>query len=217
MAATVVLVTLIYLLPIAVGVSAATDWPAWKEGYFPTVAAQVGGSWLGMWLTLAGLVSAVGMLNALFCTSVRVLFAMVERGMLFRRLATLHPRYATPWFSIVVNSLGLAALIPFSFQELIEVDMFLYATALVLEFAALIWLRLKRPEMSRPYRVPFGIPGVIAISVPPVALCLLSIVLSNGATKYVSLGSIAIGLLVYYLQSRSSEAGETEPKLETLV
>jgi len=95
--------------------------------------------------------------------------------------------------------------------------MFLYATALVLEFAALIWLRLKRPEMSRPYRVPFGIPGVIAISVPPVALCLLSIVLSNGATKYVSLGGIAIGLLVYYLQSRSSEAGETEPKLETLV
>ena len=217
MAATVVLVTLIYLLPIAVGVSAATDWPAWKEGYFPTVAAQVGGSWLGMWLTLAGLVSAVGMLNALLCTSARVPFAMAERGMLFRRLATLHPRYATPWFSIVVNSLGLAALIPFSFQELIEVDMFLYATALVLEFAALIWLRLKRPEMSRPYRVPFGIPGVIAISVPPVALCLLSIVLSNGATKYVSLGSIAIGLLVYYLQSRSSEAGETEPKLETLV
>ena len=217
MAATVVLVTLIYLLPIAVGVSAATDWPAWKEGYFPTVAAQVGGSWLGMWLTLAGLVSAVGMLNALLCTSARVPFAMAERGMLFRRLATLHPRYATPWFSIVVNSLGLAALIPFSFQKLIEVDMFLYATALVLEFAALIWLRLKRPEMSRPYRVPFGIPGVIAISVPPVALCLLSIVLSNGATKYVSLGSIAIGLLVYYLQSRSSEAGETEPKLETLV
>src|SRR5207244_4833125 len=123
------------LIPTECGVSSSSDVSACKEGYFPCVAAQFVCSWLGMWLTLAGLVSAVGMLNALLCTSARVPFAMAERGMLFRRLATLHPRYATPWFSIVVNSLGLAALIPFSFQELIEVDMFLYATALVLEFA----------------------------------------------------------------------------------
>jgi amino acid transporter len=137
---------------------------------------------------------------------------MAERGMLPRRLAALHPRYATPWLSILVNSLGIAVLIPFSFQELIEVDMFLYAAALILEFAALIWLRIKQPEMPRPYRLPFGMPGVIAISIPPVALCLMSIVLSNGATKYVSLGGIAMGLLVYYLQSKPSEEAEVGPE-----
>ena len=63
--------------------------------------------------------------------------------MLPHRLAALHSRYATPWFSILVNSAGLALLIPFSFQDLIEIDMFLYAAALVLEFGALIWLRIK--------------------------------------------------------------------------
>jgi amino acid transporter len=213
MAITVVLVTLVYLLPIAVGVSADTDWAAWKEGYFPKVAAQIGGEWFGIALTLAGLVSAAAMLNALLCTSARVPFAMAERGMLSRRLAALHPRYATPWFSILVNSLGLAALIPFSFQELIEVDMFLYAAALILEFAALIWLRLKRPQMARPYRVPFGVPGAVAISAPPVILCLGSILLSNAATKYVSLGGIAIGLAVYYSRSRPSEEANSEAKL----
>jgi amino acid transporter len=189
-------------------VSADTDWAAWKEGYFPTVAARIGGSWLGQWLTLAGLIGAVGMLSALLCTSARVPFAMANRGMLSRRLATLHPRYATPSISILVNSLGLAVLIPFSFQDLIEVDMFLYAAALVLEFAALIWLRIKKPKMVRPYCIPFGIPGAIAISIPPILLCLLSIGLSNPATKYISLGGIALGLLVYYLQGRTS--GETE-------
>jgi amino acid transporter len=213
MAASVLLVTVVYLMPIAVGVGVDTDWSAWKEGYFPKVAAQIGGSWLGVWLTSVGLVSAAGMLNALLCTSARVPFAMAERGTLPRRLAALHPRYATPWLSILVNGLGIAMLIPFSFQELIEVDMFLYATALILEFAALIWLRIRRPEMSRPYRVPFGIPGAIAISIPPVTLCLVSIMLSNAATKYLSLGGLAVGLIVYYLRSKPSAVPETEPKL----
>ena len=75
--------------------------------------------------------------------------------------------------------------------------MFLYAAALILEFAALIWLRITKPEMARPYRVPFGIAGVIAISVPPIALCFFSIALANKATRYVGLFAIAIGLVVY--------------------
>jgi len=211
MASAVLLVTLAYLLPVAVGVSADTNWSAWKEGYFPVVAARIGGPWLGTWLTLAGLISAAGMLSALLCTSARVPYAMAARGMLPRRLAALHSRHATPWLSILVNSAGLAVLISFSFQELVEVDMFLYAAALVLEFAALIWLRIKKSEMARPYRVPYGIPGVIAISVPPVALCLASIAVSNNATRYVSLGGIAAGLLVYWWQSRLSVSRETEP------
>jgi amino acid transporter len=212
MAVTVVLVTVVYLLPIAVGTSAATDWSAWKEGYFPKVAAQIGGSWLATWITLAGLVSAAGMLNALLCTSARVPFAMAERRMLPQPLATLHLRYATPWVSILVNSAGVAVLIPFSFQELIEVDMCLYAAALILEFAALVWLRIKQPEMVRPYRVPFGTPGAIAISISPVLLCIISIAISNDATKYVSLGGIAVGCLIYYLQTKPSAETETEPK-----
>ena len=210
MTVAVLLVTLSYLLPMVVGVSVATNWSEWKEGLFPKIAAQIGGGWLGIWLTAAGLVSAVGMLNALLCTSSRVPFAMAERNMLPRGLAALHTRHATPWRAIVVNSLGVAVLIAFSFQELIEVDMFLYAAALILEFAALVWLRIKKPEMARPYRVPFGIAGVVAISVPPIALCFFSIALANKATRYVGLIAIAVGLAVYRWQTRPGGSTEIE-------
>lgn len=206
----VLLVTAAYLLPVAVGVGVDADASSWKEGDFPKVAAVIGGSWLGTALTLAGLVSAAGMLNALLCTSARVPFAMAERAMLPRALAARHPQFATPWKAILVNSIGVAALIPFSFQELIEVDMFLYAAALILEFAALVWLRVKRPEMPRPYRIPFGFTGVIAISLPPVALCLISIALSNDATRYLSFGGIALGLLVYRWQSGIRAASDVD-------
>jgi amino acid transporter len=206
----VLLVTAVYLLPVAVGVGIDVDAASWKEGDFPKVGAIAGGPWLGAWLTVAGLISAAGMLNALLCTSARVPFAMARLGMLPGALAAQHRRFATPWKALLVNSLGVAFLLPFSFQELIEVDMFLYALALILEFAALIWLRVKQPELPRPFRVPFGMAGVIAISLPPLALCLISIALANDATRSVSLAGIAIGLLVYYGQSRGSVSIEAE-------
>jgi amino acid transporter len=136
---------------------------------------------------------------------------MAFRRMLPLPLAKRHPRYATPVMSIVVNSLGVALLIPFSFQELIQVDMFLYALALILEFAALIWLRFKEPHMARPFRVPFGTPGVVALSIPPIALCLVSMAVANAATKIVCLAAIAAGLVIYRVQGRFSEQRETEP------
>jgi amino acid transporter len=207
---TVLLVTAAYLLPVAVAVGIDGHSGSWKDGDFPKIAQAIGGSWLGIWLTLAGLVSAAGMLNALLCTSARVPYAMAERSMLPRALAARHVEFATPWRAILINAIGIAALIPFSFQDLIEVDMFLYAAALLLEFAALVWLRIKRPEMARPYRVPFGLAGAIAISVPPVALCLISIALSNGATRYVSFAVIFAGLIFYRWQLKSSTAIEAE-------
>ena len=197
MAFSVLLVTLAYLLPVLVGVSIDTEWANWKEGYFPKVAARAGGNWLGAWLTIAGLVSAMGLLNALLCTSARVPYAMAQRGTLPGCFARLHQRHATPWIAIIVNSAGVACLISFSFKDLIQVDMFLYALALIIEFAALLWLRVRQPDMPRPYRVPLGIPGAIALSVSPVALCALSIFLADELTKQVSVGGIVAGLAIY--------------------
>ncbi len=80
--------------------------------------------------------------------------------------------------------------------------MFLYAAALILEFAALIRLRVREPDMPRPYRIPLGLAGLVALSAPPVVLCLISIALSSAMTRYASLAGIAVGLLVYRRQSK---------------
>jgi amino acid transporter len=202
MAAAVVLVTVAYLLPVAVGVGVDHNWQAWEEGYFPKVADAIGGPWLGAALAAAALVSAAGLLSALLCTSSRVPYAMAARGMLPAPLERLHQRYATPWVSILVNAVGVALLIPFSFQELVQVDMFLYALALILEFAALVWLRLKAPDMARPYRVPGGTAGAVVLSIAPVVLCVISIAFADMPTILVSVAGIVLGLIVFPLMSR---------------
>ena len=69
--------------------------------------------------------------------------------------------------------------------------------------------------MPRPYRVPFGLGGAIALSVPPVALCALSIWLADTATTWVSLAGMVIGLLVFpwFTTTRTARPAPPTPSL----
>lgn len=207
MMTTVVLVTLVYLLPVAVGVSASQDWSQWSDGYFPEVAQKIGGKWLGMAMMFGGLISAMGLFSALLCTSSRVPYAMAVRRTLPAPLAQRHPRYGTPWVAILVNSVGCALLIRWAshadtgpFVALVQIDMWLYAAALLLEFAALGWLRLREPKMPRPYQIPGGLLIVLLLSVPPVLLCLVSMALCPRRTQLLGLAGVAAGLIYYGAQ-----------------
>jgi len=209
---TVVLTVVAYVLPIAVGVCASQDWSQWKDGYFPDVARAIGGNSLGSWMMLGGLFSAVGLFSAGLLTTSRVPFAMAQRATLPAALTRLHPRYRTPWIAILVTSLGSALLIYWArlgnnddsspFAALLKIDMFLYALSLVLEFGALIRLRMREPAAARPYRVPGGLPGTILLSVPPVALCIVLVAICPHPAQLLGLGITVAGWLVYAIGFR---------------
>jgi hypothetical protein len=74
----------------------------------------------------------------------------------------------------------------------------------------LVWLRLRNPDLPRPYRIPFGMRGLVTISVPPVALCLVSVAISNDLTKTIGLAGIGVGLAVYWLQRKSGIENQTQ-------
>ncbi len=53
----VLLVTVLYLLPIGVGLGATDNWREWQNGSFPQVAAQVVGPWLVAVMSLGVMLS----------------------------------------------------------------------------------------------------------------------------------------------------------------
>ena len=55
-------------------------------------------------------------------------------------------------------------------------DVLLKGLSMLLEFAALVALRIREPALPRPYRVPGGLAGAIAVGIPPVALLVLTAV-----------------------------------------
>ncbi|KAJ0649888.1 putative polyamine transporter RMV1 [Helianthus annuus] len=64
-----------------------------------------------------------------------------------------------------------------SFQEILELLNFLYAIGMLFEFEAFIKLRLKKPDLHRPYKVPLKTFSATLLCVPPAFLLVL--VMSN--------------------------------------
>lgn len=201
LAFTIPLVTLAYLGPAVAGLGSSPDWTGWTAGYFPEVAAQVGGKWLGAWLAIGGLVSAVGLFSAIMMSISRLPAAMAEDGWLPKKLNETHPRFGTPWISILVCASIYSVFTMSAFSSLVVIDVILYSMALILEFVALIALRIKEPHMRRPVRVPGGWLGVAIVTILPVfvlGVAVYSTIAEEGIQAlYLSLAAIASGPIVY--------------------
>lgn len=106
-------------------------------------------------------------------------------------------RYGTPVFSILCSATGVIALSWMRFQEVVEFVNFLYCFGMLLEFAAFIWLRVKQPELLRPYKVPLNTACATLMCIPPSALLILVMCLASMRTFLVSMGALIVGLLLY--------------------
>jgi amino acid transporter len=108
-----------------------------------------------------------------------------------------------------------AASLGLSFDKLIMLDILLYGASLVLEFIALIVLRVREPQLLRPFRVPGGLAGAIALGVGPTALLVIALVKNRGEqldlgrlgnVSQLAFGLIlmALGVVYYFVAGRSS-------------
>jgi amino acid transporter len=164
-----------YLLPVgAVLATGVTDWSTWETGALPVLARAVGGDWLGHAVAAGAVVSAAGLFVSLLLTNSRLPYVLARDGLMPAGLATIHPRFGTPWLAVVVSAGLYAAFAVFSFKELIVLNVWLYSLSLLVELAAFVRLRVREPEMRRPWRVPGGLPTALLIAGVPAALSLLA-------------------------------------------
>jgi amino acid transporter len=96
----------------------------------------------------------------------RVPYALAEEGLLPSAF-TRKTRSGVPWVSVAFCCVAWALALRFSFERLISIDLVLYGAALMLEFVALVVLRVREPQLARPFRVPGGIAGAVAVGVGP--------------------------------------------------
>lgn len=196
------LVTAIYFFSILAGLAGGTDWEAWTAGYFSTVAENLAGPFVAGWLTIGGLVSAAGLYAALLVSVSRVPYVLADDGWLPKWVTVTHRRYGTPWAAIIFCSAIYSLFSLSAFGDLVVVDVFLYCVALMLEFVALIILRRRLPNMSRPYRVPGGWFGIALITILPAAIIVFAVyqntVDSGISSLYLSFGSALIPFLMYF-------------------
>ncbi|XP_074564752.1 putative polyamine transporter At3g19553 [Curcuma longa] len=194
----VVLVMASYLIPLLAGTGAldTSTTGEWKDGYFAQVGMAIGGAWLSWWIQAASAMSNMGLFEAEMSSDSFQLLGMSELGML-PAIFSKRSKYGTPTTSILCSATGVLLLSSMSFQEIVEFLNFLYSIGMLLEFAAFIKLRVKKPDLHRPYRIPVGTGGAVAICVPPAILLVLVMCLASMRTVVVSGSVMLVGFLLH--------------------
>ena len=195
MIAAVVLVALTYVLPVLAtritGLSAA----AVVTGSWADFAGLVAGPWLRVALVLGGMMCGFGMFNALVMSYSRLPLAMAQDGMLPRVFTRVHPTTRAPWVAILACAAGWALCLGLGFERLVTLDIMLYGGSLALEFVTLVALRIREPQLPRPFRVPGGMAGAILSGAFPVALLTLAVIHSERETV-LGMNGLVFGLIM---------------------
>jgi APA family basic amino acid/polyamine antiporter len=135
----------------------------------------------------------------------RIFYTMAKDGLLPRVFALIHPKFRTPWAGTIV--LGAVIAIAASFLPISLLgDLVSLGTALAFAIVCLsvIYLRVKHPEMVRPFRVPGGVwtavAGIIAclgLAAANLAPMILSALAHDPLPLEILVGYCIVGALIY--------------------
>jgi amino acid transporter len=163
------LVAFTYILPLLAVALAGLAPGQFSTGAWTDAARILAGPLLALAVVAGGMINGVGMFNPLMMSITRVPFAMAEDGqapqILLRRT-----KLGVPWVSVLACAAIWGLALSFTFERLISIDLVLYGASLILEFIALVVLRRREPNLHRPFRVPGGMPGAIALGIGPTLL-----------------------------------------------
>jgi amino acid transporter len=199
-ACSVAMVAFIYIVPVAAVSLTGLDPNRWSQGGWADVAGAIwpgaGGAAMVLAITGSGLIATFGTQNALTLAFARLPVALARDGYLPRWL-TRRTALGAPWAAILLCAAAWIVCLALSFAKLLVLDVMLTGLSLILEFVALVALRVRQPDLPRPFRVPGGTPGAVAIGIPPLALLILTLargqVESIGPINAIELGLLLIG------------------------
>lgn len=169
-----------------------------------TLAAQhIFGSTGLYFMAAAILISTFGCVNGLVLQGARVYYAMAKDGLFFRQAGVISKRTHVPTYALLVQGIWTACLtLTGTYGQLLDYIIFAALLFYVLTIIALFALRVRRPDMDRPYRAwgyPF-VPGFYLVAASAVAIILL---ITKPVYTFAGLFIVLLGIPVYALWRRS--------------
>ncbi|ACB77188.1 APC family permease [Opitutus terrae] len=191
-----VLVNIVYLYALPIGELRGTV----QVG--EAAALRLFGGHISTVFTVVMIVTILGSLNSVILTSPRIYYAMARDRLFFQAIGTVHPRFQTPAYSLLLQT-ALAALLILtgSFAQLLAYVTTAMVLFSILSAAAVFVLRRRRPDLPRPYSLP-GYPWVPAIFVGVYSCIFISLIVARPQEAGLGLATVAAGIPVYWLWNR---------------
>ncbi len=209
------LVAFTYLLPLVAMAIAGLSSEGFSTGSWVDAAASVGGPTLGFAIVAGGTISGFGMFNALVMSYTRLPLAMAEDGMLPRVVARRNAK-GVPWVSVLLCGLAWALALKLPLERLISIDLILYGASLILEFVALVVLRIREPNLPRPFKAG-NLAFACALGVGPTVLIFYALYASRDEqvmgfpAMLFALTVALLGPVLYWLTTRGQSRRRLAP------
>ncbi|KAM3594683.1 uncharacterized protein V6R79_012209 [Siganus canaliculatus] len=157
---------------------------------------KVFGSW-GWIMSLAAALSAFGSLNGTFFSGGRVCFVAAREGHMPDILAMAHVHRLTPSPALIFTTIvSLVVLIPGDFQSIVNYFSFTAWFFYAITLSGLLYLKIRKPELHRPYKVPIVLPVVVII----VAIFLvLAPIIDNPEIEYLYVSLFILSGAIIYI------------------
>ena len=185
-------VAYIYLVPLPEMASAKLV-AATAADHIPLLAGMGGAV-----VSAIVMVSCFGGLNGSMMTGPRIFFAMADRGLFFRGLARVSPRFESPSVAIwLATALGIVYVLLNDFQQLADKFILGIWPFYALAVAAVFVLRRTRPDMPRPYRT-WGYPVIPILFLLASVGMVVNALWTDPVNTGVTFGIILTGVPVYF-------------------
>ena len=195
-----VICTVLYILTAAVLVGivpyASLDNPA----PIATAVNAIGLGWFAIFVKIGAIAGLSSVMLVLLYGQTRIFYTMSRDGLLPPVLASVHPRFRTPWINTLIVGLVAAGAAGFmSLNILSDVTNVGSLAAFGIVCITVMYLRVTSPEVQRPFRTPL-FPWVPIFGVVLCIILLMSL-MAVPETRTFFLIYIVVGTAFYFVYS----------------
>jgi len=149
-------------------------------------------------ISVVVMISTFGSLMGSMLASPRIFFAMADDKLFFPAIASVHPRFKTPYVAVLLAAgLGVAMVMTQTFEQLTDTFVLAMWPFYALSVAAIYTLRRSHPDLPRPYLV-VGYPWVPAIFVAAATGLVINALITDPKWTSITFGVVLAGLPVYW-------------------
>src|SRR5271168_1168357 len=196
------LMNLAFLHVLSIPALAASKLPA------ADAARIVFPAWSGWFVTVLSLLTLLSLINAVLLGAPRILLAIGRDGLFTERAARVGAG-GTPRVALLLSAATTAILIASgSFEAIIAVAAILVAAMYCVNYIAVIVLRLREPDMVRPFRA-WEYPVTTVLVLAASLAFLVAAIHDDPASAYRAIGLLAAGVPVYaWMRWRQRASGQ---------
>lgn len=182
---------------MARGIQYATD-----DRVATSALSMVIGDYAAIIMAIFIMISTMGCNNGLVLAGPRVYYAMAKDGLFFKKVGELNKK-GVPGFAIIVQGIWAILLcLSGTYSNLLDYVIIAALIFYILTILAVFILRVKRPEIERPYKA-FGYPYIPVFYILVTTAIVIILLIYKPDYTVPGLGIVLLGIPVFYLWNRS--------------